>query len=106
MQSRLHLIERLPNLARVSVAPRADQAFMARELGERLVFSRKSDPLLVSTSIFDEQAIRAELRQTLEMARGCRVELIMKDVHTVDKHPERLPRWVELAREVIDEHYR
>ncbi len=83
----------------------ADQASMARELGERLVFSRKSDPLLVSTSIFDEEAIRAELRQTLELARGCRVELIMKDVHTLDNHPERLPRWVELAREVVDEYY-
>lgn len=104
VQSRLHLIETLPNLARVSVAPRADQEFMARELGERIVFSRKSDPLLVSTSIFDEEAIRAELRQTLELARGCRVELIMKDVHTLDNHPERLPRWVELAREVVDEY--
>ncbi|MCC7262799.1 MAG: hypothetical protein IT369_09790 [Candidatus Latescibacteria bacterium] len=106
VQSRLHLIEQLPNLARVSVAPRADQEFMARELGDRLVFSRKSDPLLVSTSIFDEQAIRAELRQTLELARGCRIELIMKDVHTLDNHPERLPRWVQLAREVVDEYYR
>ncbi|MBI2502936.1 MAG: hypothetical protein HYW07_06845 [Candidatus Latescibacteria bacterium] len=105
VQSRLHLIERLPNLARVSVAPRADQAFMARELGDRIVFSRKSDPLLVSTSLFDEEAICAELRQTLGLARGCRVELIMKDVHTRDNHPERLPRWVELARQVVGEYY-
>jgi len=105
VQSRLHLIETLPNLARVSVAPRADQEFMAKEMGDRIVFSRKCDPLLVSTSLFDEEAIRAELRQTLETARGCRIELIMKDVHTLDNHPERLPRWVALAREVIDEYH-
>lgn len=27
-----------------------------------------------------------------------------QDVHTLDNHPERLPRWVELAREVVDEY--
>jgi hypothetical protein len=28
----------------------------------------------------------------------------MKDVHTLDNHPERLPRWVELARQVVNEY--
>jgi hypothetical protein len=26
----------------------------------------------------------------------------MKDVHTLCERPERLPRWVELARQAID----
>jgi hypothetical protein len=53
--------------------------------------------------VFDEAAILADLRQTLCNADGCRVELIMKDVHTLCEQPQRLPRWVELARRAADE---
>ena len=49
----------------------------------------------------DEAAIRRDLRQTLETARGCRIELIMKDVHTLNGEPDRAGRWVALAREEI-----
>ena len=99
----LHVLKRLPDLARVSVSPWADEAFMARELGRDIVYSRKPKPTLISTEKFDEDAIRADLRHTLAVAQDCRVEIIMKDVHTLRNEPERLPRWVQIARETIDE---
>ena len=101
VHTRWHVLKQLPHLARVSVSPWADEAFMARELGDRFVYSRKPNPALISTERFDEAAIRADLRRTLDLARGCRVEIIMKDVHTVNNDPSRLPRWVELARREI-----
>ena len=103
VHNRWHVLKRLPNLARVSVSPWADEAFMAEALGSRYVYSRKPNPTQVSTATFDEAAIREDLRTTLRTARHCRVELIMKDVHTLHNEPSRLPRWVELAREVVDE---
>jgi hypothetical protein len=74
---------------------------MARTLGNRYVYSRKPNPSLISTGIFDEGAIRADLRHTLEVTPGCRVEIIMKDVHTLSNEPDRLARWVRIAREEI-----
>lgn len=74
---------------------------MAEALGRDYVFSRKPNPTLISTEIFDETAIRDDLRQTLDLTRDCRLEIIMKDVHTLNNEPERLTRWVELAREEI-----
>jgi len=103
VNSRWHILKRIPNLARVSVSPWADEEFMAAELGTRYAYSRKPAPSMISTAIFDENAIREDLRHTLSVARGCRVELIMKDVHTLNNEPGRLPRWVQIAREVIDE---
>jgi hypothetical protein len=103
VNTRWHILKTLPNLARISVSPWADEAFMARECGRQVVYSRKPSPTLISTSRFDEDAIRADLRKTLSAAGGCRLEIIMKDVHTLNNHPERLPRWVELARETIAE---
>ena len=100
------LKKHMPNLARVSVSPWADQELMARECGKDYVFSRKPHPTLVSTKEFDEAAIRADLEKTLTIARGCKLELVLKDIHTLDGKPERLARWVALARQAIDRLWR
>jgi len=99
VHSRWHVLKKLPHLARVSVSPWADQAFMAEACGREVVFSRKPNPTQISTAVFNERAIRADLSETLRLARGCRLEIIMKDVHTLHNEPWRLARWVELARE-------
>lgn len=76
---------------------------MAGELGRDTVYSRKPNPTLISTGRFDEDTIRADLRKTLTVAKDCRVEIIMKDVHTLNNDPTRLPRWVEIAREEMEQ---
>lgn len=102
VHSRIHILKKMKNLARVSVSPWADEEIMARELGRDLVFSRKPNPTLVSTEVFDEDAIRADLRRTLGIARGCRLEIILKDIHTTCGDATRIPRWVRIAREECD----
>lgn len=72
---------------------------MAEALGRRYVYSRKPSPTLVSTEHFDEDAIREDLRNTMDVAGDCRLEIIMKDVHTLNNEPGRLSRWVKIARE-------
>ena len=102
VHTRWHVLEKLPGLRRVSVSPWCDQDFMAAALGRDRVFSRKPNPTLISTEIFDEAAIRADVRTTLQAARGCNLEIIMKDVHTLAGQPRRMARWVQLAREEIN----
>lgn len=65
-------IKRLPNVARVSVSPWCDQEAMAEACGDQVVFSRKPNPTLVSTERFDEDAIRQDIRATVDAAKGCR----------------------------------
>ncbi len=74
---------------------------MAGALKGDYICSRKPNPTLISTQSFDEELIRRDLRKTIDLGRkhGCRVELIMKDVHTLHNEPERLARWVQIARE-------
>lgn len=48
---------------------------------------------------FDEDRIRRVLRRDFELTRGCRVEAIMKDNHTIGNDPRRVVRWVQIARE-------
>lgn len=104
VHTRWHVIRRLGNLRTVSISPWCDQSIMAEQLGRDYVFARKPAPSLISTARWDEDAIRADIRETLEVADGCEIEFAMKDVHTLNNEPWRLGRWVQLARETIDEH--
>jgi hypothetical protein len=105
VHKRWESLKRFNNLRSVSISPWCDQKLMAEALAGEYVFSRKPSPTLISTDVFDEELILRDLRNTLELTRGCSVELIMKDVHNINGQPERLGRWVELARGAISEFY-
>jgi len=64
----------------------------------------QANPAIVSTERFDEDLIRRDLRDTMLATRkhGCTVEIVMKDVHTLSGQPNRLTRWVELARQATE----
>jgi len=101
VHARWETLRKFPNLKAVSVAPWADEEFMAGACaGAGVTYSRKPNPTLVSTARFDEDAIRADVARTVRLAAraGAGLEIVMKDVHTLHEEPGRLRRWVELAR--------
>jgi hypothetical protein len=104
VDNRWEYLEKLANLKRISISPWANQEVMAERLAHgRCVYSRKPSPAMISTDSYDEAMIRKDLRTTVELAKkhDVIVEISMKDVHTLNNQPHRLPRWVELAREEI-----
>ncbi len=103
IHQRIHIIQRLPNLRRVSVSPWCNQEKMVNILGDGVIHCCKPNPAMISTDVFDEDAIRANLRATLQVCQEVPLELVMKDVHTVNDQPARMGRWVQIAREVCAE---
>ena len=99
LDSRWHVVQRIPRLRRVSVSPWSDVGRMAELLGQQYICSLKPNPAALALANLDEDGIRASLREDLHLTRGCRVEVIMKDVRTVRNDPRRLIRWVRIARE-------
>jgi hypothetical protein len=47
----------------------------------------------------DENRIRQGLRRVIEATRSCRLEIIMKDNHTIANNPENVRRWCRIAGE-------
>ncbi len=92
-------VKRIPRLRRVSVSPWSNRAFMAERLGANYILSMKPNPADLARDAFDEARIRAGLRHDLHVTRDCRVEVIMKDNHTIRDDPRRVVRWVQIARE-------
>lgn len=99
LDARWAVIRQAPNLRRVSVSAWADLKKMADLLEENYVFSMKPNPADLAKPNIDERAIRQKLREALEITRGCRVEIIMKDNHTLGCNPENAVRWVRIAKE-------
>ena len=93
--------KRMKNLRQVSVSPWCDQKIIAEKLGKNVVFARKPNPATICVS-FNEEAIRKDIRDTLEAFRGLQVQVRMKDTHTVQNDMKRIPRWVQITREEIN----
>jgi hypothetical protein len=99
LDTRWHVVQRVPRLRRVSVSPWANRAFMAEMLQDHFIYSMKPHPGDLAMPSFDEERIRCKLREDLHTTRHCRVEVIMKDNHTIGGDPRRVLRWVKIARE-------
>ncbi len=99
VDNRWPILKHIPNLRRVSVSPWSDRVKMAENLGDRYIYSMKPNPASLAMETFDEERIRLALRRDLQLAHGCRVEIIMKDNHTIRRDPTRVVRWVRIARE-------
>ena len=99
VHTRWHVVKRHHNLRRVSCSPWVDIERMADYLQDSYVFSMKLHPVVLAASEIDEGAIRRDLRTALEMTKGCVVEVIMKDNHTLGGKPENAVEWCRIAKE-------
>ena len=79
---------------------------MAGYLGDKYIFSLKPNPAAPGRARRStRQPLRKALRENLEKTRGCVVELIMKDNHTLANRPENAVTWCRIAREEAERLY-
>lgn len=101
LHGRWHIIKDIPNLRRVSVSPWADIEKMAEFLQDDYIFSVKPNPADLAVPKMDAVAVRKKIRLILDKTKGCVVEILMKDNHTLGNNPDNLTRWVNIVKEEI-----
>jgi hypothetical protein len=99
---KIDILRQIPNLRRIAVSPFADAARCAEQIGQDYVLSYRPSPADMVSYGFDEARIRSVLTRDLEACKACHVDITLKDVETVEKDPERVKKWVEVTRDVID----
>ncbi|MCY3021581.1 MAG: hypothetical protein NTW87_21410 [Planctomycetota bacterium] len=103
LDTKIDILRRIPRLRKISMSPwiRADRA--VEKIGGDFVFSYKPNPAFLAEDEWRPEVARQDLRRVLERARGCHVELIMKDISTVRYQPQRLWEWARMAMELAEE---
>lgn len=101
LDHRWSIIQQIPRLRRVSVSAWASVEKMAEYLGNRYIFSYKPSPSELAVPQMNEARVRSQIRNTLQSARGCRLEIIMKDNHTLGHNPANAVNWCRIVREEI-----
>ncbi len=102
LHNKIHILEEIKNLRKISISPKADVKTAAQKIQNRYVFSYKPNPAIFACETWDRNLVRNDLRKNLQIMKenGCIVEIIMKDISTIRYQPERLNQWAQIAMEV------
>lgn len=96
LDDKIALLGTIPNLRRVLMGPRSDLARGCEQIGRRYVVSWRPNPAMVAGG-FDADAVRAAIRRGFADAAACNIEIMLKELMTVDNDLSRLFRWTEIA---------
>ena len=104
LTKKIDMLRRVPNLRRIAVTPVADVARCAEQIGQDYVVSWRPNPSQMICCGFDRDLVHSVVTEAMEAAKGCHVDITLKDVQTVQGRPQDLREWVQLVRSITDEY--
>ncbi len=102
LDTKMEILRRIPNLRKVSMNYRINVERGAAAVGGDYVFSYKPNPAVFATDGWDLPKARAELQRLLDCTSGGHVEIVLKDISTVARQPQRLWEWAAMAQELVE----
>jgi hypothetical protein len=97
LHDRIGYLRKIPNLRKISMSPWANIEEAKENGADNFVLSIKPSPAILARDKWDLDLARKDLSEKLDQAKGCAVEVIMKDISTVRNEPKRLWEWAEMA---------
>ena len=104
LHNKIDILKKIPRLRRISMSTWIDVDKAVEAVGRDYIFSYKPNPAVFAWDVWDAEQARKNLYNVLEKAKGCVVELIMKDVTTCRHDPRRIWEWCEFAVEIAEEY--
>ncbi|OON95272.1 MAG: hypothetical protein ATN31_11285 [Candidatus Epulonipiscioides saccharophilum] len=103
LDKKVDIVEKIPNLRKISITPWADVANAAEVIGKKYVIASKPNPANVATSILDQNVIKAEIGNILNSCKknSCNVELTLKDISTCKYSLQTLIDWEKVTMDMI-----
>lgn len=95
------ILKAIPNLRSVSVSGWSDLKKTADMLGKDYVYSRKPTPAYISGPDPDWGKLEKDMKNTYAAARDCNVEILYRDVYTINGDRSRLRKWVDMTKSIF-----
>lgn len=102
LDRKMDIVEKLPNLRKVSITPWADVDVAAEAIGSKYVLANKPNPAAVTVPL-DEDALRKEIGHTLDAVKrnGCSCDIVLKDISSSGHDVNNLIRWEQIVMEMV-----
>jgi len=101
LHDKIDILKTIPNLRKVSMSHWADVEKMVENSNGKYVLSFKPNPAIFAGDHWDPIEPRKYLLEMLEKAKGCVVEVIMKDISTLRYQPQRLWEWSRKTMDLV-----
>lgn len=104
LDNKIDIIRKIPNVRKISISPWANVERASENIQKDYVLSRKPNPAFLATQTLDEEQVKKEIIATLKACEmnGTPCEFILKDISTVNYQPEKLFRWSQLVKSIIE----
>jgi hypothetical protein len=103
LHDKIGVVEKIPNVRKLSITPWADVRKAAERMGSRYVLAHKPNPATVAVPVLDEAVVRKEIRHVLDVCRenNTPCEFVLKDISSVSYNPKNLENWARVAMETV-----
>lgn len=102
LDKKMDIVEKLPNLRKVSITPWANVDIAAEAINKKYVLANKPNPAAVTVKL-DEDALRKEIGRTLAAVKrnGCNCDIVLKDISSAGNDVNNLIRWEQIVMEMV-----
>lgn len=107
LDKKIDIVEKIPNLRKISITPWADVEVAAEAINNRYVLASKPNPASVAVSRLDYEALIKEIDKILSACKryGCHCDIVLKDISTCGNRPENIFEWAKIVMERVNHFY-
>lgn len=103
LDKKIGIVEKIPNLRKISVTPWADTQVAAEAIGSKYVLSSKPNPSAVAVPHLDTDSLKKEIGNILDACRknNCSCDIVLKDISSCCRRPENIFEWEKIVMDMV-----
>ncbi|HEY5585436.1 MAG TPA: hypothetical protein VIK78_13240 [Ruminiclostridium sp.] len=104
LDKKIDIVEKIPNLRKISITPWANVELAAEAIGRKYVLSSKPNPSAVAVSQLDKENLKKEIGKILNACKknNCNCDIVLKDISTCCKRPENIFEWEHVVMDMVE----
>ncbi len=103
LDKKIDIVEKIPNLRKISITPWADIVVAAQAIGKKYVLSSKPNPSSVAVGTLDIDNLKKEIGTILSSCKknNCSCDIVLKDISSCNNRPENIFTWEKVVMDMV-----
>ncbi len=103
LDKKIDIVEKIPNLRKVSITPWANVDIAAEAINKKYVLSSKPNPAAVAVPVLSKDNLKKEIGTILAACKknSCACDIVLKDISTCSKRPENIFEWEQVVMDMV-----